>query len=208
MLISSQQLAANRQNAQHSTGPQTPAGKAAVRLNALTYGLRARSLLIPGEDPADYQQLWDGLQTDWQPQGRTQRLLLEQMATSQWLLARMAAGESRVYQHVLPAEKQLALLERISMQRARLERSFANAIRILERLQHKRQASAALPRKPVETAQAAQPATVAQAAQAAQAAPAAQPAQAAQPELPHPGYRMADGAPRPAFCSPLAPDTR
>jgi hypothetical protein len=51
MLISDKQKEANRQNAQHSTGPVTPEGKAAVRLNALTYGLRARSLLIPGEDP-------------------------------------------------------------------------------------------------------------------------------------------------------------
>ena len=47
MIISEKQHQANRQNAQHSTGPNTPEGKAAVRLNALTYGLRTRGLILP-----------------------------------------------------------------------------------------------------------------------------------------------------------------
>jgi uncharacterized membrane protein YccC len=106
-----------------------------VRLNALKYGLRARDLLLPGEDPAEYQQLWDDLESDWQPQNRTERLHLEQMATSQWLLARMARGERLIYEADLPLEKQLALLREVSTQRARLERSFASAMHALEQLQ-------------------------------------------------------------------------
>ena len=96
MIISDKQQQANRRNAQQSTGPVTPAGKAAVRLNALTYGLRARSSIIHGEDPEDYKQLWAELATEWQPQTRTERLYLEQMVTSQWLLARVAHGESQI----------------------------------------------------------------------------------------------------------------
>ena len=46
MLISDKQHEANRQNAQHSTGPKTPEGKEAVRHNALTYGLRTRSMFL------------------------------------------------------------------------------------------------------------------------------------------------------------------
>ena len=53
MIISDKQHEANRQNAQQSTGPNTSEGKAAVRLNALTYGLRARSILIFEEDPEE-----------------------------------------------------------------------------------------------------------------------------------------------------------
>jgi len=135
MLISATQHAANQQNARLSTGPRTPAGKTAVRLNALKYGLRARDLLLPGEDPAEYQQLWDDLESDWQPQNRTERLHLEQMATSQWLLARMARGERLIYEADLPLEKQLALLREVSTQRARLERSFTSAMHALEQLQ-------------------------------------------------------------------------
>jgi len=60
------------------------------------------------------------------------------MATGQWLIARMAVGERKVYEHEMPLDEQLTLLDRISMQRTRLERSFANAMHALEHLQHER----------------------------------------------------------------------
>ena len=68
-------------------------GKSAVRLNALRYGLRARSILLPGENPEEYHQLCADLEADWQPQNRTEQLLLEQMAVAQWKLARIKVGE-------------------------------------------------------------------------------------------------------------------
>jgi hypothetical protein len=140
MIISGKQQEANRQNAQHSTGPSTPAGKAAVRLNALTYGLRARDLLLPWEDPEEYKQLWAALEADWQPQNRTERLHLEQMATSQWLLARMAKQERRICECSLPIEEELSLLNRVSALRTRLERSFTTASHELKQSQKERQA--------------------------------------------------------------------
>ena len=82
MLISDKQHQANLQNARHSPGPTSPEGKAAVRFNALTWGLRARSLMLDDEDPADYRQLWDGLEAEWQPQTHTERCYLEQMSMS------------------------------------------------------------------------------------------------------------------------------
>lgn len=136
-MISAKQREANRQNALRSTGPKTPEGKEAVRLNALRYGLRARSLLIPGEDPEDYTLLWADLEADWQPQSRSQRFYLEQMATAQWLLARIATGENAIYQAEMSLSNQLAMLERVSVQRVRLEQSFATAMRNLEHLQQK-----------------------------------------------------------------------
>jgi hypothetical protein len=48
MLISDKQHEANCQNAQQSSGPKTPEGKAAVRLNALTHGL---ALVAPSSAP-------------------------------------------------------------------------------------------------------------------------------------------------------------
>ena len=186
MLISDKQHQANRQNAQHSTGPTTPEGKASVRLNALTYGLRARQLLLPEEDPEEYKQLWDLLLAEWQPQTHTERLYLEQMATSQWLLARYADSERRIQRCEREIEKQLRLLGRVAALRTRLERSFNSAMRELKQLQKERQA------RP-------QP----QPAQPAQAAKVAQPA------APPPGYVMADAAEGHAvFCAPATPDTR
>ena len=43
------QIEANRANAEHSTGPKTPAGKAKSRKNAWKHGLTAKS--VPGGQP-------------------------------------------------------------------------------------------------------------------------------------------------------------
>ena len=185
MLISEKQQEANRQNAQRSTGPITPEGKAAVRLNALTYGLRARSLLITGEDPEEYKQLWNDLVADWQPQNRTERLCLEQMAVSQWLLARVACGQNNIYQDDMPGERQAALLKSASAECTRLERSFAFALRELKQLQKERRAR---PQQPVTAKQ------------------------TAQAPMPHPAYVTSEGMEgteaHAAFCAPVTPDTR
>ena len=53
MTCSPARLAANRRNAQRSTGPRTTEGKAVARLNAFRHGQAgAGDLLAPGEDPA------------------------------------------------------------------------------------------------------------------------------------------------------------
>jgi len=195
MLISDQQQQANQHNAQQSTGPKTPEGKAAIRLNALKYGLRARSLIITGENPAEYEQLWADLEADWQPQTRTERLFLEQMAYSQWLLARMVNGESRVYEVDLPVERQFALLDRIAAQRVRLERSFAAAARELNQLKKAR---------PTPTAKAS---TAKAESEKAESEP-VQPPPATEPPPP-PGYVMSETAGAyPVYSSTASTDSR
>ena len=190
MLISEKQQEANRQNAQHSTGPKTEEGKAAVRLNALTYGLRARNLLITGENPDEYQQLWSDLESDWQPENRTERFFLEQMATSQWLLARLSKGERQVYERPMGVWAQMRLLDRFAQQRARLENAFSKAMHDLERLQQKRQAAQ---KQPAHTAQAAE-------------APAPAPVK---PEVPHRAHRLPQKSEfHRASCSTVNPDSR
>jgi len=193
-IVSKKQQTANQKNAQHSTGPKTPEGKAAVRFNALTWSLRARSLMITGDDPADYQQLWNNLEADWQPQTHTERHYLEQMSTSQWLLTRMAASESRVHEVEMHFEERLALLDRISVLRTRLERSFTTAVHELKQLQKERQAQSQP--QPVQTTPAAKSAS----------APVSKPAE---PKVPQPAYVMSQGTEdHPVFCAPVTPDTR
>ncbi len=55
------QVQANRANAQKSTGPQTPEGKAIVSRNAITHGLLARAGVIPGEEVHEFQAHRQGL---------------------------------------------------------------------------------------------------------------------------------------------------
>jgi hypothetical protein len=194
MLISDKQHEANSKNAQQSSGPKTPEGKAAVRLNALTHGLRARSTLITNEKQEEYEQLWDRLVGEWRPQGPTELLYLETVSTSQWLLARVAKSESRIYEYLRIEfdEKYFRLLALVAKQRAQLERSFRTAIQDLKQSQKERQSRPQA--QPVEAAP--KPAE----------SPAKQPAQS--PVHP-PTYVMAEPAEaHPVFCAPINPDTR
>jgi hypothetical protein len=87
------QFEANRRNAQMSTGPKTTEGKAAVSMNALRHGLRARTVVLPGENREEFNQLCDDLEIEWHPQSRTEQFYVEQMAVSQWKLTRMEVSE-------------------------------------------------------------------------------------------------------------------
>jgi hypothetical protein len=188
MVISDRSHEANQHNAQQSTGPTSPAGKAAVRLNALKYGLRARSTIIRGEDPEEYKRLWAALEAEWQPQTGTERLYLEQMCTSQWLLARIAGGESRIYEANIRAEEQFPLLREVSRQRTSLERSFTSGLHELKQLQKERQA-----KRQSQPAQAAQQ-------------PVHKPAE---PPAPPPDYVMSEGTvAHAASCAAVTPDSR
>ena len=45
---SSKQLAANQANAQKSTGPKTPEGRAVSKMNALKHGIFSKEVLVSG----------------------------------------------------------------------------------------------------------------------------------------------------------------
>jgi hypothetical protein len=132
------QIDANRRNALKSTGPRTPEGKAAVSMNALKHGLRARTVVLPSENPEEFHQLCDDLEAEWQPQSRTEQFYVEQMAVSQWKLNRMEVGEVAVFTADSGAQTQLPMLNTLWQAQCRLERSYARAQRDLEHLQKSR----------------------------------------------------------------------
>jgi len=140
MLISEKQHQANCENAQKSTGPKTPEGKEAVRFNALTWSLRARNMMLPDEEPGEYQKIWNQLEEEFQPRTHAERHLVECMASAEWLIARLTETESRICQTAMTYEALLKLLERISVQRARLDRSHLAAMRSLQQLKKERAA--------------------------------------------------------------------
>jgi hypothetical protein len=145
------QFEANRRNAQKSTGPKTPEGKAAVSMNALRHGLRARSVLLPGEDRNEFTQLCDDLEVEWHPQSRTEQFYVEQMAVSQWKLCRMEVTEVNIFKDADSAKNQLSLLDRLWQAECRLERSFSRAQRELQRLQASRPQAVPQPEEPAAT---------------------------------------------------------
>ena len=99
------QLSANQANSQHSTGPCTPEGKAASSRNSLRHGFRSQSVLLPGDDPAEYDAVLAELTSHFGPAERTgrhsggrcerpkmdltDRRFLREMADAEWRLRRV-----------------------------------------------------------------------------------------------------------------------
>jgi len=135
-MASEKQIAANRLNAKKSTGPRTPEGKAATGQNAFVHGLRCRQILIPGEDPAQYEGLAADLNAEWQPTSPTEAALVEQIAVSLWKIQRLDGLEQSRYDEF--SFNETRLMESIWRQQARLERSFHKAIDQLKSLRKDR----------------------------------------------------------------------
>jgi hypothetical protein len=152
------QFEANRRNAQKSTGPKTPEGKSAVSMNALRHGLRARTVVLPGEDPTEFHQLCDDLEIEWHPQSRTEQFYVEQMAVSQWKLTRMEVVEVNTFMDT-DAKSQLSRLDQLWQAECRLERSYSRAQRELQRLQKSRPEPVPQPEEAAEEQAAAPPPT-------------------------------------------------
>ena len=92
-MATDRQIAANRENAQKSTGPKTPEGRAAVRLNGVKHGLSAETLVLPGENAADFDALIDSLEAQHQPATPTEEILVRQLAMAAWRQLRLFRTE-------------------------------------------------------------------------------------------------------------------
>ena len=68
-MTSERQKTANRENALHSTGPNTFEGKAVVRFNAVRHGLLTQDVVLPGEDADAFEELWNKVRADRSPMG-------------------------------------------------------------------------------------------------------------------------------------------
>src|SRR5437588_12906736 len=160
-MSSQRQIEANRLNAQKSTGPATPEGRAAVRLNSLKYGLYAETLILPGEDPAAFDALLDRFHAEYQPATPTEEAFVSQIVMATWRRARIQRMEVAVYksEHNLligfdrsyrelddtgrlarMAGRNAKLLDSFSRQEARHERAIKSAVTELRRCRAQRQA--------------------------------------------------------------------
>ena len=97
-MTSQRQIDANRRNAQLSTGPRTPQGKAAVRYNGLRHGITARHAVLEGENPADFEETIRAFEDDLQPAGPDESVLVHRIADCWWRLRRVRQSETDYYQ--------------------------------------------------------------------------------------------------------------
>ena len=78
------QIAANRANAQKSTGPRTAEGKHRVSMNPLKHGLTAHTLVLPHEDSAAFHEVRGSLYRQYQPATPQECMLVDQLASAWW----------------------------------------------------------------------------------------------------------------------------
>lgn len=89
---SEKKAAANRQNAQRSTGPRTAAGKVRSSRNSTRHGLFSRDLVLTAgnspENPAEYAACRDSLAATVDSDDPVQRALIDRAAACFWLFRR------------------------------------------------------------------------------------------------------------------------
>ena len=108
----SAQIAANQSNAQRSTGPKTPQGKAISALNNFRHGFTGAFTVLPWEDQNEFDMLLGGLRGEHKPSGLTETILVDKMAQALWLTKRAAVLQHITFNHQMPGcddQKQLAL---------------------------------------------------------------------------------------------------
>jgi hypothetical protein len=144
-MASKKQIEANRLNARKSTGPRSPEGKARSSMNALRSGIDAKSQVIHGESPAELESLKWQYFDRFHPTTPEQRMLVDTLIDSEWLLRRFRTCEAQLWEEgskiihtttLAQAFRQNAdffarLQRRIDM----THRNYRNALQELERLQ-------------------------------------------------------------------------
>ena len=97
MPLSDAQLAANRENAQHSTGPRTPEGKQRSSLNAVRHGLTSQVVVLPHEDMEAYLALHKETVKFWNPKGIHEQRLVQRLIDTDWRLNRCPSLEHSLF---------------------------------------------------------------------------------------------------------------
>jgi hypothetical protein len=109
------QIRANRENAQHSTGPKTEEGKASSCMNNFRFGFNSTFTVLPSEDQDEFDHLLCGLKAEHQPSTMTEKILVERMAQHHWLSLRAQRLQDITMGDDLPMrdqERQFALFLR------------------------------------------------------------------------------------------------
>ncbi len=113
------------------TGPTSPEGKIISSGNSLKHGLASGRLIIPGEDPAQFDALLRDLLAEHQPASPTESVLVRQMAESYWLMQRALRLQNEAFTETGVDAQKLALFLRYQTTH---ERAFYKALNLLLKL--------------------------------------------------------------------------
>src|SRR5690349_10568602 len=97
MIPISNRAAANIQNAQHSTGPNTEQGKSRVVLNGLSHGLTGQTVILPSDDLLAYKKFTQQFHDELKPAGVLESQLVQTISDTYWRLNRVTAMENSLF---------------------------------------------------------------------------------------------------------------
>ena len=171
-MATSAQIIANRANAQLSTGPRSVEGKAASSRNSFKLGITAQAMIIPGEDPAELDQLAAEYEQQFQPAGPIEAALLQTAIRAQWMQQRYSRIEAAVINAGIAAMKDTEhplgaavardatsgdTLHKIFRRQQAAQRDWYRALETLERLQAYRRRAESQPQTLARQSESASP---------------------------------------------------
>jgi len=126
------QIIANQQNAQSSTGPRTPEGKARVSQNAIKHGLTSKHLIIREDEQEEFTALQSSLLAELAPEGAIETVTFHDLMHAAWNLHRLRRMEAEC------DLSDFAAYDRIGRYQARTQRAYYKALKELRSLQTNR----------------------------------------------------------------------
>jgi hypothetical protein len=132
-MASPAQILANRKNALKSTGPTSPAGRAACRLNALKTGIDAESEILPGEDPAELAKLTAEYYLHFLPGSPVEQYLADSIIDADWQRRRYRKLLPQLFQEAATDPVAEARLVRLYRRMDTAERTYFRSLRELGR---------------------------------------------------------------------------
>ncbi len=169
MAISDKQLAANRRNAQFSTGPRTEAGKERSSLNGFKHPELGLTALMVDEDREAQSEFVREYLADLAPQGFHELQLARAIAMDNWRLNRIKAVEENIFAwgfavehkdccsseipqvenamiHAVSYMHYAARIDKLSLYESRLSRTIARNVELLRKSQADRRNQVAHPK--------------------------------------------------------------
>jgi hypothetical protein len=93
--------AANKRNAARSTGPKSEPGKRFASRNAVTHGIYAPGILLPGESKKEFDQLWNEKVSSYCPVGSAEFHRVESLVWHELREKRLRLAETGVVAKLL-----------------------------------------------------------------------------------------------------------
>ena len=139
---SARKIEANRRNAQRSTGPKTPEGKAKSSQNSITHGIFVKKFLngAAPETVAEIEALAAGIREHYQPADMLEEMLVQKIVIEAAREHRVLGFEQKFEESTSGPIHLVACLGHVARYATSTSRALYRAIQELERVQAARKA--------------------------------------------------------------------